>query len=178
MDKDGNLLWQKPLGGTGYDAALVITNSTDEGYIMGGMTTSNSGDVSGGHGERDAWVVKLDGSGNFVWSKVFGGSRVDEVLSITKSKAGGYVMGGITYSNNGDVSGNHGESDAWVFKLNENGSLRWQKSLGGSKEDGTGAILTRTDGSFIIASQTFSNDGDVRGNHGDSDAWVFTLKDN
>jgi hypothetical protein len=177
LDKDGNLLWQKPLGGTGYDVALVITSSTDGGYIMGGMATSNSGDVSGGHGERDAWVVKMNAGGNIIWSKVFGGSRVDQVFSITKAKEDGYVMAGVTYSKNGDVSGNHGESDAWVFMINENGNLNWRRSLGGSKDDWAGAILTRTDDSFVIAAQTFSNDGDVSGNHGDSDAWVVTLKD-
>jgi hypothetical protein len=41
-------------------------------------------------------------------------------------------MVGSTDSNDGDVSGGHGGTDAWVVRINKNGEIKWQKPLGGS----------------------------------------------
>lgn len=181
LSKEGNLIWQKTLGGTAYDAILSIIRSGDNGYVLAGMTRSNNGDVSGNHGgERDAWVLKLDESGNLIWQKTLGGSGVDMAASIVTNLDGGYTMAGFTSSNNGDVSGKHGASnsyDAWVVKLEKNGTKVWQKALGGSMDDNASSILTRADGSYVMAGVTYSNDGDMSGNHGNSDFWLLTIKD-
>ena len=176
LDAGGNILWQKALGGTHYDQANSITSTPDGGYIMGGWTTSNDGDISGYHGgSNDAWVVKLDGSGNLVWQKTLGGTDYDYAASITPTSDGGYIMTGSTMSNDGDVSGNHGNYDAWIVKLDGYGNKIWQKALGGSDRDLTSSMTITSDGGYLIAGSTGSNDGDVNGNHGDYDAWIFKL---
>ncbi|MDN5355316.1 MAG: hypothetical protein PWQ43_258 [Rikenellaceae bacterium] len=142
---------------------------------MAGGTWSNDGDMSGNHGGYDALVVKLNSSGNIEWQKCLGGTDNDFANSIQQSSDGGFIVAGETKSNDGDVSGNHGVYDYWVVKLNSSGDIEWQKCLGGTDYDYAYSIHQTSDGGFIVAGNTASNDGDVSGNHGASDAWVVKL---
>ncbi|MDN5360538.1 MAG: flagellin, partial [Thermotogaceae bacterium] len=74
----------------------------------------------------------------------------------------------------GDVSGNHGGYDYWIVKLNSDGTLDWEKSLGGSDYDGASSIQQTTDGGYIVAGRSKSNDGDVSENS-DNDSWIVKL---
>ena len=109
------------------------------------------------------------------WQRCLGGSSSDYVNSIQATPDGGYIMAGYTYSNDGDVSGNHGSYDVWVVKLDQSGNLQWQKCLGGSSYDYVNSIQATPDGGYIMAGQTNSNDGDVSGNHGYNDVWVVKI---
>ena len=175
LDSSGNLVWQKCLGGTKDDVAHSIQRTKDGGYIVAGYTESNNGDVRGNHGGYDYWIVKLDASGNLTWQRCLGGSADDKARSIRQTADGGYVVAGYTYSNNGNVSGNHGSSDYWVVKLDASGNLTWQRCLGGSRQDEAYDIQQTADGWYIVAGGTDSNNGNVRDNHGNWDFWVVRL---
>jgi hypothetical protein len=171
-----SIAWQICLGGTSQDFATSIIQNSDGSYTLMGYTNSNNGDVSGNHGGQDVWIVKLSNSGIIQWQKCLGGTSTDYAYKIIKTTDSGYVFVGGTYSNNGDVSGNHGSLDIWVVKLNSLGEIQWQKCLGGSALEGFLSSINQTsDGGYIIASQTQSNDGDVSGNHGVNDVWVVKL---
>ena len=77
-----SLEWQKCLGGSDWDDAYSIQQTTDGGYIVAGGPESNDGDVSGNHGFDDYWVVKLSSSGTLEWQKCLGGSDLDNAQSI------------------------------------------------------------------------------------------------
>jgi len=174
-ESPSSIVWQKCLGGSLGDAANSIQQTTDGGYVVVGFTNSNDGDVSGNHGLSDYWVVKLDALGDIVWQKCLGGHSSDGASSIQQTTDGGYIVAGFTNSNDGDVSGNHGLSDYWVVKLNSSGSIEWQRCLGGSDYDGAYFIQQTTDSGYVIAGLSYSNDGDVSGNHGGEDYWVVKL---
>jgi len=53
--------------------------------------------------------------------------------------------------------------------------IQWQKCLGGTSEDMAKSIQQTTDGGYIVAGYTGSNDGDISGNHGGLDIWVVKL---
>ncbi|MCK9289988.1 MAG: T9SS type A sorting domain-containing protein [Bacteroidales bacterium] len=167
--------WQKSLGGSSYDLANSIWQTTDGGYIVAGYSYSNDGDVSGNHGESDYWIVKLDDTGTILWQKSLGGSDWEEANSIQQTSDEGYILAGFSYSNDGDVSGNHGEGDIWIVKLDSNGDIQWQKTLGGSQDEWLYSMQQTTDGGFIVSGYSYSNDGDVSENHGDSDYWIIKL---
>ncbi|MBC7778410.1 MAG: T9SS type A sorting domain-containing protein [Phycisphaerae bacterium] len=57
-------------------------------------------------------------------------------------------------------------------------TLEWQKSFGGSKDDGGSFINQTSDGGYIMTGNTLSNDGDVSGSHGLSDGWVIKTDSN
>ncbi len=174
-DKDGNMQWQRTLGGSNSDDAIFIRQTRDLGYIMAGGSRSDDGDLTGNHGNYDVWVVKMDSNGNMKWQKNLGGSKRDGASCIQQTMDEGYIIAGITDSSDGDVSGNHGGTDAWIIKLDASGNMQWQRSLGGSAEDEANYINQTPDGGYIIAGASRSQDGDVLLNHGDEDFWVVKL---
>ena len=105
------------MGGSGGETLQSIQQTTDGGYIVIGRTPSIDGDVSGNQGGVDVWVVKLTNLGVIEWQKCLGGTSNDFGYSIHQTTDGGYILTGVSISNNGDVSGNHGSSDVWVVKL-------------------------------------------------------------
>jgi hypothetical protein len=157
---------------SGWDRSLQQTS--DSGYIVSGGIHAK---ISPGHGSEDMWVVKLNPVGIFQWQKVLGGSDREESFSIRQTPDGGYILTGVTDSDNtGDVGPNHGGSDIWVVKLNPAGGIQWQKVLGGNAFDSGRSIYPTTDGGYILTGVTYSDTtGDVGPNHGKSDIWVVKL---
>jgi hypothetical protein len=175
LDAAGNLQWEKTFGGSQLDNLSSIELTTDGGYIVSGYTSSNDGDVSLNNGGWDIWVIKLDPSGNMVWEKSLGGSLGEIASSIVQTSDGGYIVAGTTSSIDGDVTGNHGAADAWIVKLDNLGNIEWQNAFGGTFEDGCSSIKQTSDGGYILTGNSFSNDGNVTGNHGGQDIWVLKL---
>ena len=167
--------WQKTLGGTDYEEVRSVQLTTDGGFIVAGTALSDDGDVGANYGIYDAWVVRLDSTGTVVWKKNYGGSNFDQAYSIQQTPDGGFVVAGNSESNDGDVSGNHGDEDAWVLKLDSEGNVQWQKCLGGSKRDRAWNIQLTPDGGYVMIGESRSTDGDVTGNHGVEDYWVVKL---
>jgi len=157
---------------SGWDRSLQQTY--DGGYIVSGGINA---EVSPGHGSEDIWVVKLNPSGGIQWQQVLGGSDREESFSIRVTMDGGYILTGITDSDNtGDVGPNHGGSDIWVVKLNPSGGIQWQQVLGGNDFESGRGIGQTTGGEYILTGITNSdNTGDVGPNHGGSDVWVVKL---
>jgi len=122
-------------------------------------------------------VVKLDAVGNYQLKKSFGGTGNTHTKSIQQTLNGNFIITGYTDSNNGDVSGNHGSTDYWIASLDAAGTIQWQNSLGGSNYDYASSIQQTTDGGYIIAGSSESNDGDVTGHHGSylDDYWIVKL---
>ena len=175
LDSAGNIIWQKTLGGSSVDQGYDIQQTSDNGYIVTCGSNSNDGDITGNHGGSDFWVVKLNATGSIIWQKSLGGTGDDLGGSVQQTFDGGYIVGGNSNSTNGDVTGNHGNDDFWVVKLDSEGNISWQKSLGGSGFDGFQCIKQAIDGGYLVSGYTFSNNGDVTGNHGNYDVWVIKL---
>jgi hypothetical protein len=100
----------------------------------------------------------------------------DEVDAVIRSADGGYLLTGYanTITNSDRI---FGKCDAFVLKIDAAGNTTVAKNLGGSATDWGHALLKRSDGSYVMAAQTESNDGDIKGNHGKTDAWVITITD-
>ncbi|MEG1592256.1 T9SS type A sorting domain-containing protein [Chryseobacterium sp.] len=175
LDPSGTIQWQKSLGGSYSDIANAIQQTSDGGYIVAGESNSINGDVTGNHGNADYWIVKLDSSGNIQWQKSLGGSNRDAANSVKQTLDGGYIVAGESNSTNGDITGNHGNSDYWIVKLDPSGILQWQKSLGGSLYDVANSIQQTSDGGYIVAGGSNSVDGDVTHNQGNEDFWIVKL---
>ena len=175
LDEHGDLQWQKSLGGSDEDRARSIQQTSDGGHIVAGYSRSNDGDVTGNHGDFDYWVVRLDGQGDVQWERSLGGSDWDAAQSIQQTSDGGFIVAGYSRSNDGDVTGNHGNFDYWVVKLDGQGDIQWEKSLGGSYWDAAYNIQQTSDGEYIVVGQSASKNGDVTGNHGNFDYWVVKL---
>ena len=115
------------------------------------------------------------------FNKLLGGNTVDYIRSVQQTSDNGYIMAGYTYSsNNGTLVGmtSNGVFDGWIIKLNETGTVQWQKLFGGTGEDYANSIRQTSDGGYVVAGQSFSsNSGTLAGltNNGVSDVWVLKL---
>jgi len=181
FDSTGNLTWQKSFGGSNYDQAFSIRPTSDGGYVFAGETNSSTnGDVGQNHGGKDAWIVKLDSTGNLTWQTVLGGSNDDQAISIRQT-SDGYIFSGITGATrivdgvtwaDRPYMGGH----AWVVKLDSGGTVQWQKVFGGNGDEIANSIVHTSDGGYAFVATTSSSDsGDVGTNHGNTDMWVVKL---
>lgn len=175
-DADGNELWSRTYGGTMDDKLRGGIALPGGGYILLGYTTSNDGDVSGNHGQGDAWLLRIDGLGNLVWQKCLGGpgydlgnqviqtSNYDLLISCTASGAGG------------DVPSALGGGDAWLIRADTLGNILWSSILGGSSDDLGGSII-EADNGILFNAATQSTDGLVSQSFGNWDIWILRLSD-
>jgi uncharacterized delta-60 repeat protein len=144
LDSGGNVQWTKTIGGSDWDVARSIIQSSDGGYVVAGATSSF------GAGWYDIYVVKLDSAGNVQWTKTIGGSSDDEANSIIQSSDGGYVVAGWTKSFGA------GWEDIYVVKLDSSGNVLWTKTIGGSSDDEANSIIQSSDGGYVVAGYTKS----------------------
>ncbi|MEL6483842.1 MAG: hypothetical protein AAFP96_03225, partial [Bacteroidota bacterium] len=121
----------------------------------------------------DVWVVKVSRTGDLVWEKSFGGTDIDRAYDVVKTDDSAYVIVGETFSTDGDIFKNNGESDAWLFKVSDNGDLLWERTFGGSAFDAARGLSLTSDGGFVIAGNSKSVEGDLAENAGENDFWLI-----
>ena len=141
-DGNGNELWNKTFGGTNNNWSYSVQQTTDGGYIVIGYTNSF------GNGDSDVYLIKTDGSGNELWNKTFGGLNDDGGFSVQQTNDGGYAVVGYTKS-----VGN-GDADVYLIKTDGNGNELWNKTFGGTYEDGGFDVQQTTDGGYILTGKT------------------------
>ena len=138
LDSSGGVSWQKRYGGGRLYGGFPIHLTTDGGYMICGDSRAS------GAGDYDFWVLKLDQNGNTLWQKTYGGHGDDYIRSLQQTPDGGYTVVGNTRSFG------LGESDILVVRLDDTGSIIWQKTYGGSDSD-SGVYYGKTmDGGSIV----------------------------
>ena len=181
LDAGGNIQWQNTIGGTGDDRLYSVSQTVDGGYILGGWSLSNiSGDkTENSNGSWDYWVLKLDNTGNIQWQNTIGGSNGDYLYSVRQTQDGGYILGGASDSNiSGDKTENtNGGRDYWVVKLDANGVVQWQNTIGGNLDDMLYSLYQTSDGGYILGGSSLSAiSGDKTENcWGNNDFWIVKI---
>ena len=166
LDSIGSIQWQKALGGSDRDEAWDVQQTTDGGYIVVGQSNSTDGDVTNNDGGEDYWIVKLSNTGAIEWQRSHGGSGNDAATAVKQTPDGGYIVAGESSSTDGEITDHHGSSDYWVVKLNFDGKIEWEKSLGGSSSERANDVQLAHNGGYIVFGWSKSIDGDVTENHG------------
>jgi len=135
------ITWEKTFGGSENDFANDIIQTNDGGYAICGYTESKSA------GRKDIWLLKLDGKGNLLWDRNYGGSDNDEAESLIQTDDGGFVVAGWT------LSYGAGWEDFWVLRLDNQGNIIWDKTFGRENDDIINSIVQVEDG-YVIAGRT------------------------
>jgi len=143
LTSNGNISWAKTYDGGYNDAADSISQTSDGGFIVAGLTTSSGAGIS------CVLVLKLDSSGNISWAKRYNGCVFDR-SSIQQTSDGGYIFAGYTFSFG------EGNGDALFIKLGSNGNISWAKTYGGNGFDFVKSIQQTSDGGYIAAGSTSS----------------------
>lgn len=182
LDAQGNIEWQKSIGGDSSDFLQSIKVTFDGGYILGGMSSSAIGDdkTEPWYGDLDYWVIKLDSLGNIEWQKTMGGMNTDRLFAIEQTTDGGYICAGWSSS---DITPTKSEicqglADYWVVKLDSAGNIMWDNTIGGSGYDYLHDILQTQDGGYILGG---SSDSPISGDKTEfslansDDYWIIKL---
>lgn len=148
-DKDGDTLWTKTYGGTNWDFAYSLQQTTDGGYILAGTTASY------GMGNDDVYLVKTDANGDTLWTRTYGTSMNDEGHSVWQNTDGGYFINGFT-----DGAGN-GAHDVYYIRTDAAGAETWSRTLGDTGFEESYSGQQTFDGGFVMAgySNSFSSNG-------------------
>lgn len=152
LDANGNFIWAGKMGGSSFERGYGITTDASNNVYTTGYFRSTVADFDPGPGTytmaniagtEEAFVSKLDASGNFVWAKQMGGSGTDQGLSITVDALGNVITVGSFASPNADFDpgtstftiSTQGLDDIFVNKLDPAGNFIWTKQMGGSGGD-------------------------------------------
>lgn len=175
---EGQVVWQQCIGGSDKEDFGDMVQTPDGGVAIIGTTNSNDGHASGTHGKMDLIVAKLDALGRFEWFKTYGGHGNDQGLAIIATSDGGYLIGGESGSNTGDMTFHKGGLDAWVAKLDKDGNVEIQKSLGGRGNERVVLLDEVKPGRYLVVCNTTSTNGDIKDPMGAKDVWIACLSKN
>ena len=154
-DINGDMIWEKTFGGTGFEEANSIQQTSDRGYIVAGTTDSF------GAGDRDFWLIKTDSNGNKTWDTTFGGVDIDEAYSVQQTSDNGYIIVGKTNSFGAGII------NVWLVKTDANGNKMWDRTFGRIYGNLAYSVQQTTDSGYIITGGT-GGYGDVNG-----DLWLI-----
>ena len=176
----GNIVWQKTIGGSSNDnvsSAIIL----DDGYILAGTSSSN---ISGEKtevsiGGKDFWLVKIDFNGTIIWQKTIGGLLDDELRKVILTNDNNILIIGNSNSNIGGnkTENSFGSNDAWLVKINQNGNVIWDKTIGGNLDESVNDIIQTIDNGYLIS---ISSNSSISGNktensRGGYDYWFVKL---
>ena len=139
-DITGNEVWNRTFGGLKDDFGHCVQQTTDNGYIITGLTRSTGDNI---------WLIKTDCDGNKTWDRTFGGTDIDDGKCVRQTTDGGYIITGITDSFGAGVS------NVWLIKTDSDGNKTWDRTFGGEKYNAGRCVQQTTDGGYIITGSTW-----------------------
>jgi hypothetical protein len=181
LDHLGNIVWQKSIGGAGPESFTNIEQTNDGGYIISGDSSSTlSGDKTENriNNSDDYWIVKLDAFGNIMWDNTIGGNFNEDNSNIKQTLDGGFIISGFSDSNASvdKTENSYGGYDYWIVKLDSNGIVQWDKTLGGDFQDYCTSIAQSNDGSYYIAGYSYSGISGLKSEpNNQGDLWIIKL---
>ena len=144
-NSEGNRQWSRTFGGSDWDGAYCVAQTSDGGYIVAGYTRSYDA------GADDAWLIKTDSEGNEQWNRTFDGSGWDGAYSVEQTTDGGYILTGWR----GSYIGRH-QNDIWLIKTDSEGNEQWNRVFGGLLLDVGRCVRQTSDGGYIVIGKTWS----------------------
>jgi hypothetical protein len=174
LDPSGLLIWSWEFGGSGSDQSNYLTQLPNGNYLIGMNSNSTDGAFEVNFGNLDVWIFEFGMSGEIFQKLHFGGSDSETPVKIDILPNGNYLVACRSNSQDGDISNNHGNGDFWVFETTPTGTIVWEKSYGGSENDGLWDMEFVLNGIYLIG-ESSSNNGDLTGNNGWIDAWLVKL---
>ena len=147
------------------NADITLMKTYSQGTLYGVYPDGSGGYVLVGSKNNDGWVLRVDGNGDVIWSKTYGGANLDVLTDVLVS--GSYIFaGGSTRS---DGAGNW---DAWILKLNLNdGSVEFSKTYGGLAEDEVRSLMPKGSGVMVLAyTRSWGSGG--------AEFWAFEIDEN
>ncbi len=142
-DADGEELWRAVLGDASEDESQGLL-CLDDGFLVVGQSMDEAAT------DYDALAIRLDADGNTVWQRSFGGADQDWFRAAEATDDGGFAIVGYT------ASSGAGENDAWLVRVDADGTALWERTYGGVNYDYAYDLAPTEDGGWILAGATYS----------------------
>ncbi|HEX6891623.1 MAG TPA: gliding motility-associated C-terminal domain-containing protein, partial [Chryseolinea sp.] len=172
------IIFEKTLGSADEDVLLSAVQTPDKGFLLvGGTAIYQTPDGDDLHGLSNGVLIKVDGNGNKLWQKNFGGDGDDGINVIIEALDGGYILGGSSKSN--PESGNktsplHSSGDFWIIKVDEEGNKIWEMSYGEGSRNILQQVISTSDGNYMLAGTSRDNNQDNTDKSYD-DFWIVKI---
>jgi hypothetical protein len=139
-DNNGELLWTITSGGSELDhfISIIEDGTSDNFYIVGRSEGQGANNGEGLFG-------KIDGSGNILWLKAYGGDGDEGLRKIIPAANGDFFLCGYATSSFGA-----GEFDNYVLRVNNAGNIIWSKTFGGTLDDRARSMAIDPNGDLVI----------------------------
>lgn len=145
-DSQGDSVWARTYCGEGKESGgwpASVEQTPDGGYVIVGFKESVEDSIN-------FWLLKTDSQGDTLWTRTFGGARIDWAEYGEMTSDGGYVITGKTRSFGA------GGNDLWLIKTDGNGDSLWTFTYGGAGTDWGNHVEQTSDGGYIITGTTGS----------------------
>lgn len=131
-------------GGNGYDFGAEVIQTSDNGYLVAGESSSFDAGLS-----SQILLFKTDDAGYVEWRKTYGGSLADNAESMTETSDGHLLIGGITETATKSYQ-------FYALKLTLTGDTVWTRKYGGQDWDLCKQVVALNDGGFAMIGETYS----------------------
>ena len=164
LDADGNFIWAKEIDGYYAQGDDIAKDASGNLYVCGVYAQTVDLDpgagvynVTSSSGSADAFVIKLDATGNFIWGRSFGGPGTQTCKSVKADAAGNiYLTGFFPLTADFDPGADVfemtalGSSDAFVLKLDAAGNFVWAKAFSGTAADNANDLAVDASGNVFV----------------------------
>ena len=116
VSAEGNLIWEKTIGGSSFEVAKAIYKTQDNGFLIAGSSRSLDNGFQN-KGQNDALILKINENGNLLWQKTFGGSEIDFLYDVVELNNKSIIAVGESSSSDQDIHENKGFTDALVIQI-------------------------------------------------------------
>ena len=157
VDADGDTVWTRTYGGSSGEEAFCIQQTSDEGFIIAGYTTSF------GAGNQDFYVVRTDPMGNTLWERTYGGYDHDYAKCVKETPDSGFIIVGST------ASFGAGFTDCYIVRTDATGDTLWTRAYGGYDDERAYSVDLTTEGGYIVGGHT------TTWGSGSHDVWLLRL---
>lgn len=156
LNSSGDFQWARSLGGSSIERGNSIAIDHSGNVLVTG-SFRNTADLDPGSGVQnetavgvsDAFVLKLDATGGFIWAKAFGGflSDIGQSIAVDHSNniySTGYFLGNVDFDPGAGTTtaASVGSEDVYIQKLDSSGNFEWVRTFGGSQEErGEGLVI-------------------------------------
>lgn len=184
LDQNDQIVWEKTIGGTNIDLPSDLLISSDQNIYIGGTTKSPTSfeQTNSLYGSWDAWLIKMTSSGNILWDKNYGGTALDGFSDLIELQSGNIMaFGSSASSNSGNkTSSSYGSIDVWCLKLNSNGTILNDWSIGGADIDTRPIVVQSGPNHLKLVCESLSNISGLKTENcfGSTDLWVLDLDTN
>ena len=176
LSSNGDFLWERSYGGSKYETANSIIQSSDKKIHILGSTLSDDKDISFQMGSSDVYLLTIDLDGNLLSGQTFGGSNFDMGKKIEIDNKDNLWLTGYSRSLDFDLSFNKGKNDAVLVQLSKNRILKKVLAIGAEGEDIANSLIHFNENEIIVAGYSDSRGDYFVENKGGKDIFLAFFK--